>query len=205
MGCGSSTPVVASTATTPRELSVRSGTASLLSSEGTPAGRFLSPGSLSELEAHPKLTPPDDSKQVGWLKSLRGAGSRTGPMGRSLPPFQRGFSSHSKHDVCCSSSARRRSRFFSACTPRPRGSKGPPALTCPSPISLRRGSFGADVDAAVRAIEELHAPRRRSPSGIDQPGLELSPEGVDQPGRGGGDDREGARAEARPGGAHAGG
>jgi len=122
MGCGSSTPVVASTATTPRELSVRSGTASLLSSEGTPAGRFLSPGSLSELEAHPKLTPPTDSKQVGWLKSLRGAGSRTGPMGRSLPPFQRGFSSHSKHDVCCSSSSRRRSRFFSACTPRPRGS-----------------------------------------------------------------------------------
>ena len=121
MGCGSSTPVVASTATTPRELSVRSGTAStprelsvrsgtasLSSREGTPAGWFLSPGSFWDFNR--------------WLKSLRGAGRRTDPMGRSQPPFQRDFSSHPKYDVLIVLGAASLAIFPSARTRRPRGS-----------------------------------------------------------------------------------
>ena len=119
MGCGSSTPVVASTATTPRELSVRSGTASTpreLSvrsgtaslSSGTPAGWFLSPGSFWDFNR--------------WLKSLRGAGRRTDPMGRSQPPFQRDFSSHPKYDVLIVLGAASLAIFPSARTRRPRGS-----------------------------------------------------------------------------------
>ena len=60
MGCGSSTPVVSSTATTPREQSVRSGTASVSSLDGTSPVHLVPAGAL--LTGSPPPLSPDRSE-----------------------------------------------------------------------------------------------------------------------------------------------
>lgn len=148
MGCGSSTPVVVSTATTPRELSVRSGTASLSSPEGTYARRLVFEPGLSQRAR----SSSSESQQVATNGSNRygGRGVERGPMGRSRPPFQRLFSVHPKYDVLLVLGAASLAIFPSARTRRPRGSTDnrrlcdsnfwPPPISCPQTRILRCGS-----------------------------------------------------------------